>query len=106
MLVRVCDGHGELEISYQGDNRETLSFEVFLDEQYIILFTTLFTRNNTGDTVHMNNILFFEAKTRKVRDRIFEEEKVRVMIFALISCQNFRRRYFRIIIDIDSAPNI
>jgi len=41
--------------------------------------------NNTRGTVHMNS-MFFEAKARKARIRIFEKEEARVEIFALIPC--------------------
>ena len=55
--------------------------------QYLVLFMTLFTMNNTRATVHMNNI--FEAKTRKGRVMIFEEEKARVRVFFFDAMSEF-----------------
>jgi len=62
--------------------------------------------NTTCGTVHINNKTFFWANAIKVRIRVFEEEEIRIRIFALIPCQNFRRRDFCIIIDVGNTANI
>jgi len=47
-------------------------------------------------------LFVYLSRRQKGRVRVFKEE-VRVRIFALIPCQNFNKRDFHIIIDVDNA---
>ena len=83
MSARVCDDCDKMEISqqeYDGERRFRVSF---LDEQYLILFTTLvtmvlFMMHNTLGTVDMNNNFFknkCEFKSDLKEGKIKREEK-------------------------------
>ena len=63
MSVRVCED----VVGWRSVSKEVMERHIhlsFFNEQYHVLFTTLFTMNSTRGTVHMNSIFFRRRKEK------------------------------------------